>query len=162
MNEFYHAFKISFNWWFVVAPILVLATGVFGITKYKLDRKSLKILTRGGGDFLLNVVATSLDALIHFLILRESGAGLVQLVANHLGDSDIAWMPIVASMALLGSALTFYIVLFGAGRIGEWARYGYLAKERAKIKKAREAKKAEESFRGMKTAKREVIDLILK
>lgn len=138
--NYYHEFSVGFNWWYVVAPLLVIVIMMFGTTKYKLDEESLTVLKRGGGNHLLRVVVVVLDIVLHVMIIIESGAGILQFVANNLGDSDIAWAPVVVAMGAICSFGVFYEILFKAGKLGERAK-------RRKVFKLRLQKKKEEAIR---------------
>ena len=132
--NYYHELEIGFNWWYVVAPLLVVIAILFGRTKYKLNKETLTVLKRGGGDFLLRFVVVILDIVLHVLIVIESGAGILQFVANNLGDSDIAWAPIIIAMGVICTFGVFYAILFRAGKLGEITKRREVFKLRLKRK----------------------------
>lgn len=120
MNEFYHAFTVSFNWWFVVAPAMLIFMVVYGTTNLKLNKRSLRIMRRDKKDFLLNIVVIGLDIILHVLILAESAVGILQSLLNHLGEyDDPLWALILFVIGLSFSGVIVYAIFFVAAKLGE-------------------------------------------
>ena len=135
MNAFYHQFSVSFNLWFVVAPLMVLVMALFGFTKYKLDRSSLAILGRDKGNYIMSVMAVAFDVVLHVLILFESAAGLLQAVTNHLGRNDSPiWALILLAVGIVISAFAFYYLFFMVGKMSSRLKLKWLKAERSKAK----------------------------
>lgn len=117
---YYHKITIGFNWWMLVAPLAVFAVYIFGLTKYKYDEQNNTVMKRGGGDFLLKTVVVMLNTVVHGMILLESGAGMLQLVANCIPtDTNIAWAPIILGGEFLILYILFYNALFSIGKFAE-------------------------------------------
>jgi len=126
MNEFYHAFRLSFNWWFVVAPLNGLMMVFLGSMRYVLNEKTMKILRRGNGfDVLVKIVATVLDIALIVMIFQESILGLFQWLVNHV-DGDPIWAIIVLPLVLVAIYVGFYWMFCMLAKIGEWTKHGYL------------------------------------
>lgn len=137
-NEFYHNMTLGFNAWFVVGPIFTLLMVLSGIGKYKLTCKSLKILRRDTDDWLLNTICVVLDAILHTMIILESGSGLVQYALNHLDNyTDPAWVPFIIFVELTFTSIVVWGIFFAAGKLGQFLRLHYLKAKRHQIIKQR-------------------------
>lgn len=126
MNEYYHDFAAGFNSWYVVVPLFMLLIFFIGTSKYVLDAKNLRIKRRRKNDCLIRVTAAAMVVASFSLIMMESMAGIVQVVINHLTESSIAWLPVIAGVGLFFSAIVFYHLFLLFGRIGQWTMHGYL------------------------------------
>ena len=133
-NQFYHNLTMSFNAWFVVGPIFVLIMILTGIGKYKLTRKSLKILKRDPEDWLLNTICVVLDIILHLMIVLESINGLIQFAFNHLDThTDPAWVPFIVVVELTFTSILVWAIFFGAGKLGQFLWLNYLKAKRHRI-----------------------------
>lgn len=138
-NEFYHTFLPGFNWWYIVAPLMVLLMSAFGASNRRLNEKSLRIMGRDKRGYLLNALALILDFFLYLLVVRESAVGIVQLFANHLSpDDNPAWAIILFVFAVSVSAVFVYELLVYAGKLGTHLKIVYLKKKRRKIREERE------------------------
>ena len=126
MNEFYHEMSFGFNWWYLVGPLLMILMFFVGASRFSLNKSTLKIRRKRENRFHLSVMAGVSDLILCILILRESFLGLLQAIVNSLGDSDIAWIPILVAFAVLGMVIFSYYVLYGCGRLGMKLTYKYL------------------------------------
>lgn len=134
MNPYYHDFSVSFNAWFVVLPIMVVAMAAFGLSKYRLDRDELVILGRDKGNFIMTVMAVVFDVVLHVLIVFESGAGALQKITNYLGRGDSpVWAVILLIVIIAISAFAFYYLFFVVGKVCSRLKIKQLKKERRKI-----------------------------
>lgn len=128
--DYYHELSVSFNWWFLLAPLLVLAVFLFGTTKYKLSTSKRHIRKRQDDGWMLKAVVAIADVSLHILILIESGAGSMQLVANILGSSsNIAWMPAIMAAGYICSFVLYGSILYVAGKKGELSKKARLFKK---------------------------------
>lgn len=118
--NFYHKLSISFNFWYLAAPLLVVLVFYFGTTKYKLSGSRTHIRKRQDGDKLLRTVVLAADILLHIMILIESGAGSMQVAANILGNaSDIGWLPVLMAAGYICTFVVYGWILYLAGKKGE-------------------------------------------
>jgi len=143
MNEFYHGFKVGFNWWFVVAPLMALMMVFLGSTRYVLNEKTMQIMRRGKGfDVLVKIVATVLDIALIVMIFKESILGLFQWLVNHV-DGDPIWAIVVLPLVLMAAYVAFYCAFYTLAKIGEWTVHGYLLdiKRELILRAERDAKK---------------------
>lgn len=135
LNEFYHEIEVSFNFWMLVGPLMVLTMGILGWTRYHMKAETDVVYERSG-EMAVVLISIFLDTLFHALLIIESATGIWQLLVNHL-DGDIAWMPFVMAMALLFSFVGVYYVLYGVAKIGSWLKIGYLMDARNRRKEER-------------------------
>lgn len=137
MNEFYHAFSVGFNWWYVVLPALTVLMGLYGSTNLKLEEGSLKILRRDKNNYLLTGVVIGADILLHWLILKESTAGILQFLMNHLSpNDDIFWALILFIIGMTGTTICVYVLFFQAAKFGQRLKRRYLKKLRREMRMA--------------------------
>lgn len=142
MNEFYHDFVVGFNWWYVMLPLAMFLMVIIGMSRFALNRKTLKIMRKRENRFFLTLMAGALDLMLCALILKESFVGLLQVIANNLGDSDIAWIPVLAALAILAMVFVCYYALYACGRLGMKIAYRYLKALRSELITMNELKMA--------------------
>lgn len=140
-NEFYHSFEIGFNFWYIVGPFMVLAMAFFGSFTFGLDIKRLKIQKRPGMILVLKYAAAILDLLFCLLVMSESGRGLFQYIVNHLGKDSVLWAYTIMIFLIIVMAISGYFLFYISGRVGEWAKHGYVLDLRREIKRQAEGQK---------------------
>ncbi|MBR3169384.1 hypothetical protein IKF23_03000 [Candidatus Saccharibacteria bacterium] len=128
--NYYHPHLFSFNFWYLVAPLLVVLVFYFGTTKYRLSGSRRHIRKRQDGDLLLKIVVVVADMLLHVMILIESGAGSMQVAANILGNaSDIGWLPVLMAAGYTCTFVVYGWILYLAGKKGERTKKARLLKK---------------------------------
>lgn len=126
-NEFYHSFVPGFNAWYVLLPVFLVFIVVFSLSCLKLSRKKTHILKRDKQNYVLNALAIAFDIIIHICFIFESGAGLIQLIINRLGDdSDVGWVLFILPITLMYSALIIYVLYYGAGWLTKYLKNQFL------------------------------------
>ena len=129
-NDLYHGFTPGFNAWYVLLPMFVIAIVIFSINCARLSKSKRRILRRDKEDKVLNVISIIFDVIIHIFFIFESGAGLLQVIINSLGDdSDVGWVLFLLPISLLFSALMIYGLFYGAGKLTKYFRYKYLQEQ---------------------------------
>lgn len=130
MNEFYHAFHIGFNWWYIIIPLDFVACVLFATLLYKLKaRRNGRLRIRQNYKQVTQlIVAVPFTALNVWLMVTESGAGLIQIFDNHLAANDSGAWSIIAAAGVMGfvTMVLFtlhYEVAFRLGRAIKYALY---------------------------------------
>lgn len=143
MNEFYHSFVAGFNSWYIVAPAMIVAMVLLGMTSFRLDLKTLE-MDRTDNERLTKIMSAFMSLLLFVLIIVESGRGIIQWLINHMDNA--AYLIFVIPVSLLVAFSAFAYILYLAATIGGWARLGYLVLIREDLLEKREkAKKAKKS-----------------
>lgn len=124
-NEFYHGFKIGFNYWYLMAPLLMLLSFIIGTTKYRLGKSTGKIYVMRG-EFVIIVTSLISDATLMIVFAKESFFGMVQVVLNHLSKTEIAWAPFMVVGCFLAVVLAFFCLFYGCGKLGEVTIHKFL------------------------------------
>ena len=138
MNDYYYEFKIGFNAWYMVLPLILILVAFLGTKRYYLEPKTMKIRRRGNKLSILNfVVVVISDLAITALIMLESGNGLIQLATNLLArDDSVVWALIIAAVVLIVAVpYIVFVMLAVAIRVGECYQLGYLTEKRRDINK---------------------------
>lgn len=133
LNEYVHEVEIGFNWWYVVMPAMAFLMFIYGLNRFALNTETLEIkVKKRYTRAKMKLLAALMSGVLMILIVEESVSGISQALINHL--DNIAWFPFVAAVTLLSMTLMLYYAMYGVGRIGMYAGYGYLAEERKKLK----------------------------
>ena len=131
MNEFYHSFKVGFNWWFVLAPLQAVLMIAFGALSVKLNKKTRKIMRRDKEGKIADLLAIAMDVILMIAIFMESSAGIIQVIDNHLGPDDSpVWSLFIFAIVMVALAFLAYYFFLGAAVFGREARLMYLRKKR--------------------------------
>ena len=136
MNNYYHQLQLTFNAWYLVLPICMLAMGMIGSRRYYLEPSTMRIKKKGAKLSLLTFIAMMLiEILLITLVVKESSAGILQFCANSLAVNDNAFYALIlAFLAQVILFMVFYGLLYGAVKIGEYAQLGYLMEKRREAK----------------------------
>lgn len=109
-NEYYHAFAVGFNWWYVALPVFMVWNFLIGTRYYRIYKRRIcpkfKKKWRKPFRWLNAGVATIVVIIMAFV---ESSNGLIQMFDNHLTAYDSpAWSLILAGFAMGAFALLVY------------------------------------------------------
>lgn len=126
-NDLYHSFVPGFNFWYVLLPVFLLLVVGFALSCLKMSKKRRRILKRDKEDKVLNAIVIAFDVIFHIFFIFESGAGLIQVIINSLGDdSDAGWVLFLLPISLMVSVMMIYGLLFGAGKLTKYLKNQYL------------------------------------
>lgn len=140
-NSYYHAFVPGFNWWYLVAPVLIIASFLLGRRRYYLAR-NLRLMSRFGKRLFL-VVAVVSGVIFGTMLVVESMDGIVQWFDNHLAyDDSPVWSLIFAAFGVVVVAAVFAGVVYLVGRLASEHKRDTLLRKKCAIK-ARRQKNAE-------------------
>jgi hypothetical protein len=130
-NEMYHAFRVGFNWWYVVLPLLMLILGVVGSFRFyedlygKIRRKNKKF------TLLLKVLAIVADIIVIVMILAESFTGIFQIFLNNLtAQDDPLWALIILVFAIIALAFIGYRLMILSINLGGKAKLAFLKRNK--------------------------------
>ena len=111
MNNYYHQFQVTFNAWYLVLPICMLAMGMIGSRRYYLEPSTMRIKKKGARLSLLTFIAMMLiEILLITLVVKESSAGILQFCVNTLAVNDNVFYALI--LAFLAQFVLF-IVFWG-------------------------------------------------
>ena len=119
MNSFYHAFTISFNWWYVLLPLQLVLMLIFGLSNAKLSKRTKKVIQRDKKDkvaFCLSIVMT---IILMVTVVSESSSGLIQILDNSLSANDdpvwslFLFVFVMSTFAVFTCALFYYAAKLG-------------------------------------------------
>lgn len=132
MNSYYHQLQVTFNAWYLVLPICMLAMGMIGSRRYYLEPSTMRVKKKGARLSLLTFITMMLiEILLITLVLKESSAGILQFCANSLAVNDnVFYALILAFLAQFILFMVFWGLLYGAAKIGQYAQLGYLMEKR--------------------------------
>ena len=124
MNQFYHEIALTFNWWFVLAPLFVVLEAIIGWKSFALRDGEIR---RVRHQKLVDYTSAMFAVIIFALILIESADGIVQLLDNGTpaGESSL-WNVCMAPFVVLFASLFYWGVLVGIGRLFSFAKVGRL------------------------------------
>ena len=130
-NEMYHAFRVGFNWWYVILPLMMLILGIVGSFRFyedlygKIRRKNKRF------TLLLKSLAITADIMIVALILKESAAGIFQIFLNNLtSQDDPLWAVILLASAILALLFIVYILMTVSINIGGSIKLRFLKRNK--------------------------------
>lgn len=140
-NSYYHAFVPGFNWWYLVAPVLIIASFLLGRRQYYLSH-NLRLMRRFGAGMFTVVSAVS-GVIFGAMLFAESMDGIVQWFDNGLAYNDSpVWSLIFAAFGVVVLVVIYAFVVYAVGYLaGEYKRDALLRKKCAI--KARRRKNAE-------------------
>lgn len=124
MSSYYHEVSIGFNWWYFLVPVFVIVMMVLGSRKYFLKEMKIRSCDDGGMTAIEKYLAIVMAIITIALIAIESGIGIVQVLVNTGEHSFYVVLALVFAI-LLGLPLMYYLY-FQAGKLGEWAKLGFL------------------------------------
>ena len=133
MNSYYYEFRVGFNLWYIVLPLLLAFTAFLGARRYYLEAGTMRIKNRGRKLSITAFVAVLVsDLIVTTMMVCESGSGLVQLITNSLGKDDSAtWALIIAFVILIIVMPYLLFNLFAqAVKTGEYYQLGRLTEKR--------------------------------
>lgn len=120
--NYYHAFHIGFNWWYIIIPLDFVACVLFATLLYSLKvRRDGRLRVRQNYKQLTQLfVAIPFTALGICMMVVESGSGLIQIFDNHLAANDSgAWSLIAAACVMAFVALVLFTLYYEAAfRLG--------------------------------------------
>lgn len=131
MNNYYHEFHIGFNWWFIIVPLMFVASILFATLLYSLKarRRDGRLRVRQNYKQVTQLfVAVPFTLLSVWMIASESWSGIVQIFDNRLAANDSpAWSIILAAGAIGFVACVlfglYYEAAFYLGRAAKCALY---------------------------------------
>ena len=144
MNSYYHEFVPGFNWWYIVAPVLILVMAIVGWQRYKGYRKPRSLeIRRGCSDKFLKIVAWIFTAVVTALIFLESADGIVQFFDNIAPASE--YESALGSVFYMSFFLTSFVFIYWGllvlvGRLAANIKYALLCQEREKREKVAKKK----------------------
>lgn len=113
MNEYYHAFKPGFNWWYIAAPMMFVLCVLFATLFYQLRirRRDARLRMKQNYKQLAQlVVAVPCTIIVTWMMTVESWNGFVQFFDNRLAKNDSpVWSLILAAFAIV----VIMAILFG-------------------------------------------------
>ena len=135
MNNLYHSFSVTFNWWFILFPIQIVIMAIFGSFNCWMTAER-KIVSRDKNNFLSSVCSVIMAGILMVLVVKESMTGLIQLFDNGLApDDNPAWSIFFAAIAVAIFAIVAYYILLYAAKIGKKLKRVYLIEVRRKNRK---------------------------
>lgn len=109
-NEYYHAFAIGFNWWYIVLPAFMAWNFFMGTRYYRIYKGRIcsKFKKKWRKPFLrLNAGVAAV--VVTIMAIVESSNGLIQMFDNHLAAYDgPAWSLILTGFTMGAFALLVY------------------------------------------------------
>jgi hypothetical protein len=138
-NIYYHDFTVGFNWWYVLAPLMLLSMFFIGYLNvkrfqgYTKDRGRMKkawvIDRRRFTDYVYIFFGALSTLAFAMLFIDESMLGCIQVLDNiGISNEDGAWSPIIAFVFVLPSLCCLYAALtYGAASLGEHVHAALLA-----------------------------------
>ena len=135
MNNLYHDFSVTFNSWFVIAPLFILLAGLIGTGRFCFDHEVMKIKRRGRKFTIFSKLSAMLMAIVVLvMIIRESFAGILQFFMNHLLiDESPVWALVLAIACLPVILIAYYYLMLVALKVGSYIKYGYLVEHRSEL-----------------------------
>jgi hypothetical protein len=134
MNEYYHAFKVGFNWWEVVAVVFAILMLIIGWT-------TLYVRTDGKirrSHRLVLMAPIVFGVILTVLLGVESGKGILQFLDNSLAANDSAvWSLILWPFALLFAGALLVVALYIVGFIACFVKHFLLNYYHSALKRAR-------------------------
>ena len=133
MNSFYHAFSIGFNYWFLLLPLEVILMIALGASNAKLDKRTNKILRRDKNGMIASFFSLAMDVILMIAVLRESTAGIIQMIDNNLSpNDDPIWSLVIFVLAMVAFAYFAYYLFFGTAIFGRQVKVSLLREMRRK------------------------------
>ena len=134
-NAYYHNFTIGFNWWMVVAVVLVGLAIFVGIKMYKaIDGRRIRKVFN---DKLFVLISAVSGVVMMLMLFIESWDGILQYLLNSLRFNESPALAVIcAVMAIFFASFFFALIIYLVLLVSGWARFGYL---HDKMKKARES-----------------------
>jgi ABC-type sugar transport system permease subunit len=118
MNEYYHAFKVGFNWWYVAVPLMFVLAVAFATLLYspKVRKRDGRLRMRQNYKQITQLfVAVPATVVAIWMMVVESGAGLIQIFDNHLAPNDDgAWSLIAAAIVMAIVTMTLFALYYEA------------------------------------------------
>lgn len=139
MHNYYHEFSIGFNWWYVLAPLMLIGmffVGYLNVKRYKgftKDRGRMKkawlIDRRRFTDYTYIFFGAIATLAFAMLFIDESMLGCIQVLDNiGISKEDGAWSPLFAfGLVLPCLCVLFAALTYGAASLGEHVRAALLA-----------------------------------
>ena len=133
MNAYYHTFSIGFNFWMVVAPLLMVAMVVFEARSYRLFLKSLSIY-RTHSDKATLMLSGLFTLLVTTMVVAESSDGIIQIFHNGLEKYESPfWSYLGLTLVVAMVFIVYWVALFFAGKVAAYAKLGYLCEKRRQL-----------------------------
>lgn len=134
MERFYDFMVYEFNFWTVLAPVMVLAMIVLGLGQWGVNGKKIRQFY---GEKVFTVVAGVLAGVFGVLLFIESFRGIIAWLDAGLADTDAnVWSVLLAPFAVMAAAMLFFIVLYYTGVGAGMAKEGYLREKRRESRKS--------------------------
>lgn len=138
-NIYYHSFTVGFNWWYILAPLMLdgmFLVGFLNVKRYKgytKDRGRVKkawvIDRRRFTDYVYMFVGALATLAFAMLFIDESMLGCIQVLDNiGISKEDGAWSPLLAfGFVLPCLCVLFAMLTYGAASLGEHVHAALLA-----------------------------------
>ena len=115
MNEYYHAFTIGFNYWYILMILSIATSVMFGLKQYRLSKRGR--IEKMFSNLPYKVLTGISTAIFMVLFLRESTSGLIQLLDNGLARNEsAAWSMIVFPVVYFLIVFAYAFIIYYSGR----------------------------------------------
>lgn len=104
MNRYYHSFAIGFNWWMIIAPVMMILAAVLVL-----------LVVRSGKEMknrFFYIVAGVFASIWTVLFIIESHSGVIQMFDNHNdATTSGAWSVLLGFPAMVFVGIIFGVIL---------------------------------------------------
>ncbi len=112
MNRYYHAFKIGFNWWEIVAPTFAVIVAVWGFNVPWIGFHKGEYVVKEGSEKKFELVPAIFALIFTLMFIVESYAGVIQWFDNHAdATTDGAWSVILCVPAMVFIGAIYGVIL---------------------------------------------------
>jgi len=133
MSRYYHEFTIGFNWYYLVAPVMLVLVGLVGASRFKLGT-DLKIRSRFN-ERLTIITSVLAGVALAWMLYSESIAGIIQWFDNCLTSRDSGvYSLFLAGCAVMVVSMFYGVLAFYIARIASNVRRNVLIQKRSRIK----------------------------
>ena len=135
MHNYYHDFQVGFNWWYILAPAMLLGmimVGYLNVKRYQKFSNGKKVWLidrRRFTDYVYIFFGAISTFAFAAMFIDESMLGCIQVLDNiGVSKEDGAWSPLMAFGLVLPCICFLYAVLtYYAASFGEHIRAAVLA-----------------------------------
>ncbi|MBQ6461510.1 hypothetical protein IJJ36_03750 [Candidatus Saccharibacteria bacterium] len=133
MSPYCGPFSVGFNFWMVVAPLLMVAMVVFEARSYRIFLKSLYIY-RTHNDKATLILSGLFTLLVTTMVVAESSDGIVQYFHNGLEKYESPfWSYVGLAFATIVVFIVYWVALFFVGKVAAYAKLGYLCEKKRQL-----------------------------
>ena len=133
-NEFYHAFRVGFNWWMVAAGVLVILAAIIGARRPVNQGGRLRHRFRKEA---FNVYAFIAASGWGVMFAVESHRGVLQFFDNAAARDDSPFYALIgAGCALLVVPFLFGLILYQIERLAYLVAFGRICEEIINLRRA--------------------------